>query len=419
VSSSQLGRRGLLQASSATIVSSLVGCKEDNRPPLWFSYGGKNREELLKLVDEFNKLEPAHALKPVFQGDYFELLAKLRTALSAGRAPAVTHVIAEVVPYLVQANVLADLSPMLEGDLELVPQLSEVGTYSGKRQPGTFGLPFNRSTPIAYFNGNQLKELGLSSPTTWSELRTFAQAATSSTSSGTRYGFACPVDWWFWVALVYQAGGELCDQEGRFTLGGEAGVEALALWQALVHEDKTMRPPSGRDYTAWGNINQEFLAGRFAMIWNSSAFLRYLETNASFPVIAAPLPAKLTTGVPSGGTMFVVPNSCPPEWREGVGRFLRFMMSPRCSNQFATNTGYIPVTRPGIQTLQEAGHYKRFPNDAIAIGQLEAVRPWPWSKKLFRVQREVMQSRLEAAVLNNEHPAQAMKAAIQAVAVET
>jgi len=95
------------------------------------------------------------------------------------------------------------------------------------------------------------------------------------------------------------------------------------------------------------------------------------------------------------------------------------MMSPRCSNQFATNTGYIPVTRPGIEALRESGHYKRFPNDAVAISQLDAVRPWPWSKKLFRVQREVMQSRLESAVLNNEHPRAAMKAAVESVAVET
>jgi sn-glycerol 3-phosphate transport system substrate-binding protein len=154
------------------------------------------------------------------------------------------------------------------------------------------------------------------------------------------------------------------------------------------------------------------------MVWNSSAFLRYLESNAKFRVLAAPLPRAARAGVPSGGTMFVVPRSLSDAMREAARRFLAFMSTPEASNQFATRTGYIPVTRPGIERLRADGYYDAVPNDAVAIRQLEVVRPWPWHDRLFRVQREVVQARLESAVLRDEDPRAAIAGAVRALSEE-
>lgn len=404
-------RRALLGAGAGAL---LGACAPDaGGVPLWFSYGGKNREALLALVAAFNAEQPEHRLKPVYQGDYFELLAKLRTALHAGRAPAVTHVVAEILPYLVKADVLEPLGglPGLDQDFGFVPGLTQQGAFMAGAERPLYALPFNRSTPIAYLNGAIANELGLPPPTTWEELETFARAATRGAAGDKRYGFSCPIDWWFWVALVAQAGGELVDGEGRFTLGEDAGREALAFLQRLVHEAEVMRPPSGRDYNAWQVQNQEFIAGRVAMIWNSTAFVRYLEDNAKFPVVCAPLPRRARHGVPTGGTMFVMPRGSPPAWREAGARFLAFMSRPETSNEFATKTGYIPVTQAGVKLLEGSGYYAKKPNDRVALDQLAHVRPWPWHPELFRVQREVVQSRLEACVLSREDPAQTLREA--------
>jgi sn-glycerol 3-phosphate transport system substrate-binding protein len=262
-------------------------------------------------------------------------------------------------------------------------------------------LPFNRSTPIAYFNGAIFQELGLRAPATWDDLTRVARAATTRGNDGsvTRYGFACPIDWWFWVALVGQAGGTVIEADGTPTLGGERGERALALWQRLVKEERTMKPPPGRDYNAWQATNTDFLAGRVAMIWTSTAFLRYLETNARFPVVAAPLPASERHSVPTGGTMFVMPRGAPPRPQETARAFLRWMMEPRQANEWATRTGYMPVSQKGLRALEESGFYKTHPNDRVAIDQLGASFAWPWAPALFRIQREAVQPRLEAAVL--------------------
>ncbi|MFO0549197.1 MAG: ABC transporter substrate-binding protein [Polyangiaceae bacterium] len=418
--STRLTRRAWLRGSAAiTAGAALPSCNPSSRGvPLWFSYGGKNREALLALVKAFNTEYPDAHLEPVFQGDYFELLAKLRTALHADRAPAITHVVAEVIPYLAKAGVLEpldELAPVVKSS-DLVPALTQAGAFSG---PGatdaTYGLPFNRSTPIAYLNGAVLDELGLAPPQTWDELVTFAEAASRGSGEDRRYGFACPIDWWFWVALLLQAGGEIADASGAITLGGEAGVEALSLWQSLVYERNVMRPPAGRDYNAWQVVNQDFISGRAAMIWTSTAFVRYLEENAKFRVVAAPLPRKQRFGMPTGGTMFVVPKGGSARDREVASLFLAFMARASSSNEFATKTGYIPITKSGIATLEADGYYARLPNDRVAVDQLEHARPWPWHAELFRVQREIVQPRLEGAVLAREDARGALDAARRAI----
>ena len=311
-------RRALraLAASFAAIAApaSSAGCRSEasdgrTEASLWYSYGGKNREVLLALVDQFHAEQSRFRIHPTYQGDYFEALAKLRTAIAARAAPTVTHVVGEVLPYLAEANVLEPLDAFEgAGELDLVPELAQArGFLGGDRRP-LYALPFNRSTPIAYFNKAAFREIGLEPPRTWDELRAVARAATrrGSGDSVDRWGFECPVDWWFWIALVGQAGGQVVAEDGSPTLGGEAGVRALSLWQELVHREHTMKPPPGRDYNAWQAANTDFLAGRTVMIWTSTAFLRYLEDNAKFEVGAAPLPRDVRASVPTESTLFEI-----------------------------------------------------------------------------------------------------------------
>jgi sn-glycerol 3-phosphate transport system substrate-binding protein len=75
------------------------------------------------------------------------------------------------------------------------------------------------------------------------------------------------------------------------------------------------------------------------------------------------------------------------------------MMQPTQANAWATRTGYIPVSRAGIAALEAGGYYLDHPNDRIALDQLAYAEPWPWSKELFRIEREAVQPRLEEAVL--------------------
>jgi sn-glycerol 3-phosphate transport system substrate-binding protein len=400
-------RRLFLRGVAATVGATLLGCR---RPPahdrveasLWFTYGGRNREVLEALVDRFNEMQSRYYVRAVFQGDYFEGLAKLRTAMAARAGPTFSHVIGEVVPYLARTGVLEPLGNYPGArELDLIPALAQTGSWvEGDRQP-LVCLPFNRSTPIAYLNGERLTEAGAKPPQTWAEHRELARRLSGKERGKTRrYGFGCPVSWWFWVALTGQAGGTVIEPDGTVSLGGAAGVEAVEWWQALVHEDQSMKRPPGRDYNAWEATNQDFLAGRTAIIWTSTAFLKYLEDTASFPVVAAPLPAHRRRAVPTGGTHWIVLRDAPVPAKQAAWTFLRWLLEPQQVIEWATATGYMPVTRRAIEALERDGYYDRHPNDRVAYDQLDVALPWPWSPWLIRIQREVVQPRLERAVLS-------------------
>lgn len=406
-------RRSVLYALAGGALAAPLGCRSAGDPrlrgrvtaPLWFSYGGKNREVLLDLVGAFHAAQAEYAIKAVYQGDYFEGLAKLRTAIYAKEPPALSHVVGEVVPYLAEANVLETLDTFPGArDLDLVPALAQGRTWRGGAERPLVALPFNRSTPIAYYNRTLFKQAGLAPPTTWDELITVAGALTQRRGSATeRWGFECPIDWWFWAALVGQAGGELVGADGSVGLGGEAGLQAVSLWRDMVRA-RIMKPPPGRDYDAWQTTNTDFLAGKVAMIWNSTAFLRYLEGNASFEVGAAPLPAGVRRAVPTGGTFFILPKGVDPAVQAAAWAFLRFMMAPEQANAWATRTGYMPVSRAGLRLLEDQGYYASHPNDRVAVDQLAYAVPWPWSTELFRVQREIIQPRLESIIVSDADP---------------
>ena len=379
----------------------LAACRapkwEDGRRivTLWFSYGGKNREVLLDLVRKFNVRQTNVVVKATYQGDYFESLAKLRTALAANAAPTFSHVVGEVVPYLDHAGVLEPLDDHVPAN-DLVRPLAQSGAFEGGDVHPLVAIPFNRSTPIMLVNGAVQDAERFETPRTWDELTDVAKRLTRDG----RWGYEVPISWWFWVALVGQAGGKLLENDDPI-LGGDAGVRALRFWQGLVHVHRVMRPPAGRDYNAWNATNQDFLAGRAPIIWTSTAFLRYLEENAKFPVRAAPLPRGVRESVPTGGTFFVVLRAAPIEEKEGAYAFLRFMCEPEQTIEWATRTGYMPVTQPAIDRLRSEGWYRSHPNDDVAILQLRSAQPWPWARTLFRIQREIVEPRLEDAVFSN------------------
>jgi sn-glycerol 3-phosphate transport system substrate-binding protein len=402
-----IARRDVLRALAASLVA---GCGRRARPErrdgrvvvtFWYAYGDLVRKVMLDLVARFNASQSRVVVDAVHQGDYYECLAKLRTALAAGAAPTLSHVVCEVVPYLARAGVLEPLD-RYEGAREVpfIHALEQRGAFSGADDQPLVAIPFNRSTPIAFANGRMLDEARVAPPRTWDELVEVARALTRHTADGeVRWGFEVPISWWYWVAMVGQAGGRLVEPDGRLSLGGEAGEKAIRFWQRLVASEHVMRPPPGRDYQAWQSSNESFLQGRIAMMWSSTAYVRYLEDNARFPVVAAPLPRDVRASVPTGGTMFVVMRAAADEEKQAAWEFVRWMCDAEQTIAWSTRTGYMPVTRPAVERLLERGWYLKHPNDRVAYDQLGAVDPWPWVPELFRVERDVVEPRLEDAVL--------------------
>lgn len=390
----------------------------------WYSYGGRNREVLEELLDRFHESQSRYRIEATFQGSYFEALAKLRLALVTGEQPTFAHVVGEVLPYLWDAGVLADLTEWADGERpldreDLIPALTQDGyfDYAGRQVP-LFALPFNRSTPILFYNQDIFAAAGLEPPETWDELRSVADALTvREDGATTQWGFEVPIDWWFWIALLYQADGSLLSADHskpRFADG--PGVEALQLLVDMARSERTLKPPPGRDYNAWGQTNVDFLVGNVAMIWTSTAFLSYLTDNADFEVGAAFLPEYRRRGVPTGGTFFVMMSEGEPEAQEAAWAFMHFMMQPEQTAYWSRRTGYMPVSRRALELPEMRALYEADPNYRVALDQLEHAVAFPFAPALYTIQRRHIQPRLELPVLGLETSQESLSEAAEAAA---
>jgi sn-glycerol 3-phosphate transport system substrate-binding protein len=55
--------------------------------------------------------------------------------------------------------------------------------------------------------------------------------------------------------------------------------------------------------------------------------------------------------------------------------------------------------------MRAEGFFAKHPNDEVAQAQLASVEPWPWEPLLFRIERDIVDPRLEEAVLLDKDPA--------------
>jgi sn-glycerol 3-phosphate transport system substrate-binding protein len=386
----------------------------------WYSYGGRNREVTEDMIKQFNESQSKYRIKGSFQGDYFQAIAKVRAAIVTKSPPTIFHSIPEVLPNLYESGILENLEPYANGDnptdlKDFVPGLTQDGyfDYVGKEIP-LFAIPFNRSTPILYYNKDMLAQQGVEVPTTWDELREAAAKLTVREGDEVKvWGFEVPIDWWFWLAMVYQAGGSLTNETGTEATFGKAGAEALQFWVDMVNTDKIMKRPPGKDYNAWEVSNTDFINQKAAMIFTSTAFLSYLTDNSSFQVGTAFLPKKQQFATPTGGTFFVMVKEAKPEEKEAGWAFIKWMTEPEQTIYWSKNTGYMPVRISAIESPEMKKFYEENPNYLVAYNQLQYAVRLPFSPVLYEIQREQIQPNLEGPVVGLQSVEDMMQSAVE------
>ncbi len=266
-------RRDLLRACAASFAA--TGCRPRARPrrengrlvvELWYAYGDLVRRVLLDLVERFNASQTRVVVRAIHQGDYHEALAKLRTAMAAGVAPALTHVVLEVIPVSGarrRPRAARRLRRCARYRVRASARPARRVRRSGARADGRRPVQIVRHrSPSA--NARILEQEGADAfRHTWEEdsPQVAKRLTTRSADGEVRWGFEVPISWWYWVAMVGQAGGKLVEPDGRVSLGGDAGVAAVRFWQRLVRQDRVMRPPAGRRLsTGVAILERELLA---------------------------------------------------------------------------------------------------------------------------------------------------------------
>ena len=315
----------------------------------WHSMGASNGILIQKMVHKFNQSQDEIYVKAIHQGSYADANPKFLAAVSAGDVPVVAQMEIGRIGTFAATDQLIDMMPYVEEEKNLlddfVQELLDTSYYEGE----LIALPHSRSLPVMYYNKDYFRKYGSDEnnpPKNWDELKYAARLMTR----GDIIGYSCPLDPWYYTALMMCAGGKIYDED-LLTIGfdNEAGISPLYLWKEMIAEG-TMYVPSGENYKSSETCRNLFAEGSVAMIMQSSAQLKGLEKICEFEVGVAPIPVNSDRSYPAGGSNLVIFRGHSEEEQRAGWEFIKFMISPENSVIWANGTGYLPLRKSSMES---------------------------------------------------------------------
>lgn len=375
--------------------------------------GGPLTKVVDGIVDDFMAANPDIKVKAIYAGNYNDARIKALAALKSGQ-PAQLSVMFSIDIYeLIEQDAIVAFDDVVETAEEkawldsFYPTLMENGRTAGK----TWGIPFQRSTIVMYYNKDAFRAAGLDpdkAPATWDELVTMGKTLTKA--DGSQWGVMIPstgYPYWMFGALCMQNGQVLMNGDGDTTYFDDpAVVGALAFWKDLGETHQVM--PKGT--IEWGTLRQNFLEGKTAIMWHSTGNLTAVKKNASFDFGVAMLPASKRRGTPTGGGNFYIFKKTSPEERKAAMRLIKFMTSPERSAEWSMATGYMGVSPAAYETPQLKAYVKDFPYAAVARDQLQYATAELSTYQTGRV-RKLLDDAIQAALTGSKTPEAALKEA--------
>ncbi|MDR3376034.1 MAG: ABC transporter substrate-binding protein [Ancalomicrobiaceae bacterium] len=336
---------------------------------------------LTKIIDgyaqEFEASHPGIKVKPIYTGDYIQTIGKALTAVKGGDAPECAILLAADLYTLTDEDVVVpieDLATTPEDKAWLngfYPAYLENARVKGR----IVAAPFQRSTPVLYWNKGAFKEAGLDpdkAPANWAEQLEFAKKLTKKDASGnvTQWGIQIPTNGngvWLWTGLTTTNDVKLINGDGNKTdFNDPKAVDAL---DYLVGLSTAGVQPKG--LTDWGSTPKDFVEGKVAMMWHTTGSLTNVRTNAKFPFGVGFLPAKAHWGAPTGGGNFYIFKGLSPEKQKATFEFVKFMTTPERAADWSIKTGYVAPSPAAWETQAMKDYVAKVPQAAVARDQLQ------------------------------------------------
>jgi sn-glycerol 3-phosphate transport system substrate-binding protein len=371
-------RRGALGALAATPVLAAPAVRAQTPVQITFNYPVAVGGPITKVIDgycaDFERANPGIRVRAVYTGTYQDSITKALTAARGGDAPQMACLLSTDMFTLIDEGVVVAWDELPGADKGWMggfyPGFMENSRTGGK----TWGIPFQRSTIVMYYNKDAFREAGLNpdvAPATWAEQVIFAQKLTKRQGDNvTQWGIQIPGNgfaYWMFQAMATQNDVRLMNEAGdRTSFADPKAVEAAQYWLDLSTKHK-VHPPG---IVEWGTTPRDFFERKVAMMWTTTGNLTNVKTNAPFPFGVAMLPAGRKRGSPTGGGNLYVFKSASPAQREAAVKFARFLTEPERAAQWGIDTGYVATSSAAFETPKMKEYVAGFPAAAVARDQL-------------------------------------------------
>jgi multiple sugar transport system substrate-binding protein len=330
----------------------------------WASSEAEN-VRLQEVVDTFNQQNEEIQVQLSLVPQYDE---RLQASLAGGSPPAVFYVDSFRLPDLVRAGALEPYEPHAVDPDDFFPSLREAFTWDGI----FYCPPKDFSTLALQFNRDLFDEAGVEYPSadwTWEDLRTAAEQLTENTGPDV-YGLVLPPDFARFIAFLYQAGGEVADEEfTEMRINSPEAEEALNFYVDLVLDGYAAQ---AADLDS-GWPGEAFGRGRAAMAIEGNWIVPFLADQ--FPDVNYGI-SELPAGPGGQATMaftvcYGVPATISAEQQEAAFELVNYLTGSAGMEAW-TDLGLAMPTRASLadQWLEQ------FPDLAPFLAGAEYARPW-------------------------------------------
>ena len=374
---------------------------------------------ITKLIDQyaadFNKENPAIKVAPIYAGSYQDTIVKALTAHKAGTPPVASVLLSTDTFTLIDEDAVVPIDNFIKtaDDKAWLGSFYKAFLLNGQIGGKTWGVPFQRSTIVLYWNKELFKEAGLDpnkAPATWAEMVDMATRLTKKDAAGkvTQYGIQVPSSgfpYWLFQGFTTQNDVILANEAGNQVHYDDPKViEALQFWVDLSRKQGVH--PAG--VVEWGTTPKDFMEKKVAMIWTTTGNLTNIRTNAKFDFGVAMLPAGKKRGSPTGGGNFFIFKKATPAQQEAAFRFARWLTTPERAAQWGIDTGYVAVTPAAWDTPAMKKYAADFAPASVARDQLPHAVAELSTHDNQRVTK-ALNDGLQAALTGAKTPEQAMK----------
>lgn len=377
--------------------------------------GGPIAKNMDALIREFERDHTDIQVTPVYAGTYQETIAKVLTANRNGTPPTVAVLFAADIHTLIDSDAILPYEDLLESDEDAawLHHFYPALMYNSRVADKTWGIPFQRSTILLYWNKALFQSAGLNPerpPANWQEMNEYARKLTMHAVKGRpmQWGIELPATgfpYWVLQGMAIGRGQVLMNEAGTQTyFDHPAVVEALQAWVDMAQKERIH--PS--ELVEWGSVSEDFLKQKAAMVWTSSGNLSYLRSNAEFDFGVAMLPGVTRRGSPTGGGNFYVFRNSQPEQRKAALKLVRWLVSTQHTAQWSMASGYIAVRPEAWNTALMKKYVADFPYATVARDQLEYAVAELSTHSNQRV-TAVLNAAITAALRGEKSPLQALQ----------
>ena len=364
----------------------------------WHAMEGPAGRQIDEFAAEFNASQSDYRVVPRYVGDYREGETRLIAALRTGSQPVLFQAELAFFPRLVAEGLALELP----GDLGLSPEeiadfypaAWEYGTMNGVR----YGMPFNFSTPVLYYNASAFRAKGVKAPKNWAE---FEEAALRL-SDRRRKGYIAVLESWTFEAMVTSRGGSLVTEDGRPNFNSEEAVDALSMLYRLARKRALI--PRKLSESKFALL--DFVRTKGMMVFASIANWPAAENYSfAFELGVAPVPREEGGKVPLGGAQLVVLKGASEEQKRGALAFWRYLVRPENVARWVQASYYVPIRKSALLLLKD--FYAENPYRKAAFEQLAYAIPRPRVPE-FIVWRVYLEEAMEKSVKGGVDPKRAL-----------